>query len=233
MKLVIGGSGGIGRGLLGAWSGQTRFGTYYQNQPKDETDADIHWLPCDLHQPDWAERLSVALDVNQLDTLVLATGLLHRDNQKPEKSIRQFKRDWFLESMLINASAFAELADMLQGKLQRQSELKLAVISAKVGSISDNRLGGWHSYRASKAALNMLVTNVALEWKHRLPAATVVALHPGTTDSRLSAPFQQGLPKGQLHSIEQTGQALGSILEGLSSAQTGQFIAWDGSLLPW
>lgn len=233
MKLVIGGSGGVGRGLLGAWAGQSRVGTYHLNPPSRESDTDIHWVPCDLAQPDWAEQLTQSLDIHAVETLVLATGLLHRDSRGPEKSIRQFKREWFLESMLINASAFAELAAMLQGTLQRQSELKLAVISAKVGSISDNRLGGWHSYRASKAALNMLVTNVALEWKHRLPAATVVALHPGTTDSQLSAPFQKGLPEGQLRSTEQTGQALTAILDRLSPKQSGQFIAWDGSLLPW
>lgn len=233
MKLVIGGSGGIGRGLLSAWSDQPRVGTYYSNPPSDEADADIDWLPCDIRQDGWAQDLLHAQDINAIDTVVLATGMLHRDHHQPEKSVRQFQRDWFLESMVLNASVFAELAAVLQGLLQRQSALKLAVLSAKVGSISDNRLGGWHSYRASKAALNMLVTNVALEWRLRFPAATVVALHPGTTDSALSAPFQKGLPEGQLHSSEQTGRALTDILDRLTPQQSGQFISWDGTLLPW
>ncbi len=109
----------------------------------------------------------------------------------------------------------------------------MAVLSAKVGSIADNRLGGWYSYRASKAALNMLVRTTAIEWQHRLPNATVLALHPGTTDSRLSRPFQQRLPPGQLHSPTRTGEALSRIIDSAEPEVSGRFYSWDGSLLPW
>ncbi|MHA7880352.1 MAG: SDR family NAD(P)-dependent oxidoreductase [Saccharospirillum sp.] len=233
MKLVIGASGGVGQGLLQAWSGQSRTGTYHRHAPQGELPEGLQWLGCDVTKPDWAESLLSRLDVAALDTVVLAVGVLHDDQHRPEKSIRHFDRHWFSTSMLRNAVPFAELASALQDQLPRHSQIKLSVVSAKVGSIADNRLGGWHSYRASKAALNMLVTNVSLEWRHRLPKATVVALHPGTTDSGLSAPFQKGLPPGQLHSPAQTGQALAGILARLKPADTGQFIGWDGTLLPW
>jgi Dehydrogenases with different specificities (related to short-chain alcohol dehydrogenases) len=104
----------------------------------------------------------------------------------------------------------------------------LAVLSARVGSIGDNRLGGWHSYRASKAALNMLVRTIAVELGRTHPQAVLVVLHPGTVDTPLSRPFQRNLREGQLMTSEQAAAHLLSVIDSLTPADSGGFFAWDG-----
>jgi NAD(P)-dependent dehydrogenase (short-subunit alcohol dehydrogenase family) len=209
-------------------------GTYCNNQlakPADREQAD--WLHCDVMQEGWAEQLLDAVGPELPGTLVLCIGLLHDDDHQPEKSITRFDRNWFARSIAINSQPFAELAAAVTRRARRDQALTLAVISAKVGSISDNKLGGWYSYRASKAALNMLVRTTAIEWRHRLPRSTLLALHPGTTDSGLSAPFQQRLPEGQLHTPAYTGQKLARLIDEATPEDSGAFLSWDGSLLPW
>lgn len=229
MKLIIGGSGGVGRGLLNAWAGQPCVATYYRHAPDEPNTS---WRHCDVTQPGWAETLLDDLD-ELPETLVLSTGVLHEGDQRPEKSVREYDPAWFARNLALNTQPFFELAAALTPRLNRQQPFKLAVLSAKVGSIADNRLGGWYSYRASKAALNMLVRTTAIEWQRRLPQATLVALHPGTTDSPLSQPFQQRLPEGQLHSPDTTGAHLARIIDGLTPADCGRFISWTGDDLPW
>lgn len=229
MKLVIGGSGGVGQGLIEAWSG-TRLSATYHRQPGPQTDVD--WHSTDVTESGWAETLLNALPETPR-VCVLSTGVLHDEAHRPEKSVREFDPAWFQRNLALNTQPFFELAAALTRRTRRDDPLTLAVLSAKVGSIEDNRLGGWYSYRASKAALNMLVRTTAIEWRHRLPNATVLALHPGTTDSRLSEPFQQRLPPGQLHSPARTGAALSRIIDAATQADSGRFYSWDGSLLPW
>jgi len=108
-----------------------------------------------------------------------------------------------------------------------------ATVSARVGSIEDNRLGGWFSYRASKAALNMCLKTLAIEWRRTLPNVAVAALHPGTTDTALSRPFQHNVPREQLFTPRQTANYLLNVLDGLEPAQSTQFLAFDGEWLPW
>jgi NAD(P)-dependent dehydrogenase (short-subunit alcohol dehydrogenase family) len=117
--------------------------------------------------------------------------------------------------------------------LPRQGRAVFAALSARVGSISDNRLGGWHSYRASKAALNMLIRNFALEIAHRAPEAIVVALHPGTVDSALSRPFQRGVAPDKLFSPAQSAGYLLDVIDGLTPADGGNLFAWDGARIPF
>lgn len=234
MKLIIGASGGVGQGLMAAWEQSDRTGTYHQHQPeKPENPGQPRWLPCDVLQPGWADDLLDATGPDLPDTIVLCTGILHDTDHQPEKSITRFDRDWFSRSIATNTQPFGELAAAVTIRARRDQALTLAVISARVGSISDNHLGGWYSYRASKAALNMLVRTTAIEWRHRLPNSTLLALHPGTTDSGLSAPFQNRLPEGQLHSPDYTGQRLAQLIDNAQPKDSGAFLSWDGSLLPW
>lgn len=234
MKLVIGASGGVGRGLLIAWESTGRLGTYHRHPPTDEAQAEhLRWHHCDVLKPGWADDLLDAAGQELPDTLVLCTGTLHDNDHLPEKSITRFDRDWFSHSIATNTQPFGELAAAITTRARRDQAVTLAVISAKVGSISDNHLGGWYSYRASKAALNMLVRTTAIEWRHRLPNSTLLALHPGTTDSGLSAPFQQRLPEGQPHSPAFTGQRLAQLIDRATPKDSGAFLSWDGSLLPW
>jgi len=125
------------------------------------------------------------------------------------------------------------LAKHLHSKFRHGRPGVFATVSAKVGSIEDNRLGGWFSYRASKAALNMCLKTLAIEWRRSLPNVAVAALHPGTTDTALSVPFQHNVPPEQLFTPRQSVDYLVEVLDGLKPAQSGQFLAFDGEELPW
>ena len=108
-----------------------------------------------------------------------------------------------------------------------------ASISARVGSIGDNRLGGWYAYRAAKAAQNMFTRTLAIEWARSRRNVICVALHPGTTDTELSRPFQANVPPGKLFSADRTVRQLLAVIERLTPADSGHFLAWDGTEIPW
>ena len=161
------------------------------------------------------------------------SGVLHDDSHRPEKSIREFDADWLMQSVSSNLVTHAHLAQSLHSHINRKTEFRWISLSAKVGSISDNGLGGWYSYRMTKAALNMLICNLDIEWRRKNPAARVCAVHPGTTDTPLSKPFQEGIAEGKLYSVEQTAERMMTIMENLTEQQSGKLLFWDGSLLPF
>lgn len=170
----------------------------------------------------------------ELDLVFVATGLLHRGGLPlPEKSYRSLDPVAMAELFRANAIGPALIAKHFLPLLPRSRRAVFAVLSARVGSIGDNRLGGWHSYRAAKAALNMLVANFAIELKRSHPQAVVAALHPGTVDTALSRPFQRGLPDGQVNTPELAAEALLATLAQLTPAQSGGLYARDGTRLPW
>ena len=117
--------------------------------------------------------------------------------------------------------------------LRRDAKSAFAAISARVGSIGDNRLGGWASYRASKAALNMLMRTFSIEQSRAKPSSLVVTLHPGTTDTALSRPFQRNVPEGKLFEPAFVADKLLAVLDGLTSEDSGGFFAWDGSRIEY
>lgn len=169
-----------------------------------------------------------------LDLVIVATGRLVRENgDGPEKSWRALDAAAMAELFAINAIGPAMIARHALPLLPRDRPAIFASISARVGSISDNRLGGWHSYRASKAALNMLVRNLAIELARTHPQAAAVTLHPGTVDTDLSRPFQRGVPSEKLFTPERSAALLLDVLDRLTRTQSGQLIAWDGSIVPF
>ena len=125
------------------------------------------------------------------------------------------------------------LAQALEPLIPKDLPCHFASLSARVGSIGDNRSGGWYAYRAAKAAQNQLLRTLALEWRRRLPQMCVSLLHPGTTATRLSQPFQANVPAGQLFSPERAASQLLDVLAGLGPDQSGGFWAWDGQPIPW
>ena len=149
------------------------------------------------------------------------------------ETVRHIDPAFFLESMRINTLPTLLLAKHLHDKFRHGRPAVVATVSARVGSIEDNRLGGWFSYRASKAALNMCLKTLAIEWRRSLPNVAVAALHPGTTDTALSRPFQSNVPIGQLFTPGQSVASMLDVLDGLNSADSGQFLAFDGEKLPW
>lgn len=171
----------------------------------------------------------------QLDCVIVAIGLLHHSdsNITPEKSLRALPAEQFHQLFHVNMVLPMLIAKHSLPKLSRHTPSRFAVLSARVGSISDNRLGGWYAYRSAKAALNMGIKNLSIELQRKNPTAIVVALHPGTVDSPLSQPFQNNVPEGKLFTPEFSASCLLAVLERLTSTDSGKIWAWDGQeILP-
>lgn len=168
-----------------------------------------------------------------LHLVVNCAGILHGDGLRPEKSLATLQRDALAQVFALNAFAPVLLAKALLPLLGPGAPRVFASLSARVGSISDNRLGGWYAYRASKAAQNQLLRTLAIEWQRTHPHATCVLLHPGTVDTPLSQPFQANLSPDALSTPKSAARRLLDIIAGLTPADSGRFIAWDGSPVPW
>ncbi|TCI05182.1 SDR family oxidoreductase [Corallincola luteus] len=177
---------------------------------------------------------SIAQQWPCIEKIYICSGMLHEGVIRPEKSLTQLTSAHMTHSWLVNAVGpllVAKHAEPLLKKSRGQSIF--AALSARVGSISDNRLGGWYGYRMAKAALNMGVKNLAIEWQRKRMNTICVALHPGTTDSPLSAPFQANVDSDKLFSPAYTASHLLRLSSQLTQSHTGKFFAWDGSELPW
>jgi NAD(P)-dependent dehydrogenase (short-subunit alcohol dehydrogenase family) len=169
-----------------------------------------------------------------LDLVLVATGMLHGPNGlQPEKTWRQLSSEAMLRLYRTNTVGPALVAKHFLPLLPRDGRCIFAAISARVGSVTDNGFGGWHSYRASKAALNMLIRNFAIELARKNDQAVVVGLHPGTVDTGLSAPFQSSVPEGKLFSPAHSAEAMLATLDGLTGEDSGGLFAYDGERLPY
>lgn len=216
--IVIGATGGIGRAIADAI--EARGDSVTRLSRRSEPSLDL------------ADEASIAAAAATLsgappaDLLVIATGLLHSPGAGPEKSWRQLDAVTLATSFAVNAIGPALVARHFLPLLA--SNATLAFLSARVGSISDNRLGGWYGYRASKAALNQFVRTLSIELARTRPATICVALHPGTVDTALSAPFQRNVPAGKLFSPAQSAGYLLEVLATLVPADSGQLIDWAG-----
>jgi NAD(P)-dependent dehydrogenase (short-subunit alcohol dehydrogenase family) len=168
-----------------------------------------------------------------LDWVINAAGLLHDDTVQPEKSLEQITQINLERVFALNAFAPILLARALMPLLCRGQAAVFASLSARVGSIGDNRSGGWYAYRASKAAQNQLMKTLAIELARRNPNACCLVLHPGTVDTPLSSPFQARVPPGKLFTADRAAAQLLAIIAGSTARDTGRFIAWDGADIPW
>lgn len=229
--VVAGSGGGIGAALVDQLVADERVSRVFalHRGAAPEPGPKITALAFDLTDEDSIRSAaSEVADNGPVDLFVAATGILHARHLAPEKALREIDPESMLESFRINAVGPVLLAKHFLPLMRKESKTVFAAISARVGSIDDNRLGGWASYRASKAALNMLLRTAAIEHKRRRPEAVVVALHPGTVDSRLSAPYQRGVPAEKLFTPEFAAKRLIGVMDGLTAADSGQFFAWDG-----
>ncbi|MET0361124.1 MAG: SDR family oxidoreductase, partial [Sphingobium sp.] len=165
--------------------------------------------------------------------VIVATGLLHTGDHGPEKALRDLDAEWLARVYAVNAIGSALVAKHFLPIMPAGSRTVFAALSARVGSIGDNRLGGWHGYRASKAALNMIVRNLALEERRRNSRAIVVALHPGTVDTALSRPFQANVPAGRLFDPDRAALQLLDVIEGLKVADSGKLFDFEGEEIPF
>ena len=170
---------------------------------------------------------------NGVDLAIHAAGILHEGALQPEKSLASCDTGHLLRLFQINSIGPLMTAKALMPSQPRKKPFVFAALSAMVGSIGDNRLGGWYGYRASKAALNQFLRTLSNECRFSHPNAAVVALHPGTTDTELSRPFQQRVESDKLYDVEQTAARLLRVLGGLDSSDSGQFYNWNGANIPW
>jgi NAD(P)-dependent dehydrogenase (short-subunit alcohol dehydrogenase family) len=169
-----------------------------------------------------------ARNIGPVDLLIIATGLLHADDIEPEKSLRGQSPEAYAKAFAINATGPALIGKHFLPLLPRDRRAVFAAISARVSSVSDNRLGGWHAYRASKAALNMILRNFAIELGRTHPQAVVAALHPGTVDTPLSEPFQRNVAEGKLFTPDYSAECLLKVIDSLTAEDSGNLFAWDG-----
>jgi NAD(P)-dependent dehydrogenase (short-subunit alcohol dehydrogenase family) len=226
MALVMGARGGIGSALLQVLQPSAQFSSVL-GFSRSSTPA--------LDLTDEGSIQTCAQQVREaglpLRLVIDATGFLHDSQWSPEKSWQQLTPAHMAHSFAINAIGPALLMKHLLPLLPREGKSVFATLSAKVGSIGDNRLGGWYSYRASKAALNQLVHTAAIELRRKHPEAICVALHPGTVDTRLSGPFAKtGL---DVRSPADAATRLLGVLDRLQPADSGGFMNHDGTSLPW
>lgn len=244
--LIVGASGGIGLGFVQKLLQGDRiakiYATYRQLESASELLAlqDQHpdqlvCLPLDITDETQIAACSdrIRSQAAKLHLVINCVGILHEGDLQPEKSLRQINPDHLMRYFQINSIGAVLLAKHLSPLFSHSERNVFATISAKIGSIGDNQLGGWYGYRASKAALNMLMRTVAIEYKRKSPNTIVVTLHPGTTDTRLSKPFQRNVPPEKLFPVERTVAQLLAVIANLQPQDSGEFFSWDGSRLPW
>ncbi|MDO5768866.1 MAG: SDR family oxidoreductase [Psychrobacter sp.] len=248
--LIIGGAGGIGRALVehlimaSSVDGiqMQLFATYHRRTP-DRQASNLNWINMDVTNEDsiQAAVADIQSKTTHLNVVINAVGMLQSKDNGPEKSIRQLESEFFIENMTVNALPSLLIAKHVKPLLKAassQSSTKdspaiYATISARVGSISDNQVGGWYSYRMSKAALNMGMKTLAIEWSRTLKNACVVVMQPGTVDTELSRPFQGNVPKAKLFTADYSAAQLLEVLSTMTVEQSGSFVDWAGEQIPW
>ena len=185
-----------------------------------------------LNEETIAQSAQFIKDQNTPVSLVFdATGLLHDDNNMPEKTYKNIDQIFMRKNFEINVMGPALIMKYFLPLLDKEEKSIFASISAKVGSISDNRYGGWYSYRASKAALNQMIKTASIEMKMKNQKAICLAIHPGTVESKLSKPFQKN--DLTIQSPQESASNIFKILTSSTSKDTGSFYNWDGKIIEW
>ncbi len=223
--VIIGASGGIGAALVEAIRDEGAFDTIHGFARSFTGDRHL----------DVTDEASIAAAAGFVakgpaPTLVIvATGLLYTGDRGPEKALADLDPAWMAQNMAVNAIGPAIVARHFLPIMPRTGRTVFAVLSARIGSIADNSMGGWHAYRASKAALNQLVRTIAIGDKRRNDRSIVVALHPGTVDTALSKPFQGNVGAGRLFAPDRAAVQLLDVIDGLKAPDSGRLFAWDGT----
>jgi NAD(P)-dependent dehydrogenase (short-subunit alcohol dehydrogenase family) len=225
VAVVFGAGGGIGAALVEAVRAAGKFKHVVSFSRSTSPAIDL------LDEGSLERAAAFAADLGELRLVIDATGFLHDDRQGPEKSWRQLDAANLARAFALNAIGPALIMKHVLPRLPRSGKSVFATLSARVGSIGDNRLGGWYSYRASKAALNQLVRTAAVELGRRSSNAICVALHPGTVATALSAPFAAtGL---EVHPPTAAARHLLAVVDQLTAEANGGFFDWRGQTVPW
>ena len=223
--VVFGAGGGVGGALVEAIRTAQRFDHVVTFSRSTSPSIDL------LDEASLERAAAYAADLGELRLAIDATGFLHDERQGPEKTWRQLDAVNLARSFALNAIGPALIMKHVLPRLPRSGKAVFATLSARVGSIGDNRLGGWYSYRASKAALNQLVRTAAVELARRSPDAICVALHPGTVATPLSAPFAAS--GADVHTPAAAAHHLLAVVDQLTADANGEFFDWRGQTVPW
>lgn len=231
---VFGASGGIGQAVCAALvAGGAQVVHAGSRRGEGPQGASIRPFAFDLTDEASIAAAAEAMRGDPPEWVIVATGVLTLPGGTgPERTYKRLDPAVMAEVFALNTIGPALIAKHMLAIMPRGRAFTLAALSARVGSISDNRLGGWHSYRASKAALNMLIRNFALEMARTHAESVIVGLHPGTVDSALSQPFQSGLPDGQLATPQQAADNLLGVLARLTPEQSGRVFDFRGEEVP-
>ena len=244
--LIVGASRGVGAALAGRLLQRPHVGQLFAaarsvlDSPALAELAHAHGKRLVTIPMDIADESSIEAAVGQMrdqtdriDTVINTVGLLHNEGMQPERKLGEVAAGNILASFTVNSIGWLLLAKHVAPLLPRREPCTLATLSARVGSIGDNRLGGWYSYRAAKAAQNMLTKTLSIELRRKYRRVRCVALHPGTVATDLSAPFRGNVDDDKLFTTEQSADYLLGVLDKLDDDDNGKFFAWDGQEIPW
>ena len=238
LNVVVAGGGGIGAAVAEHLLANYPVARLYMLQRSGRCkldDARFASLTADAEDPATltAAAGQIAAECDELHLVFNAVGMLHDDQFKPEKRLKDVSPEALQKLSAVNAWFLPQLAMALAPLLRHSKPSLLASMSARVGSIADNDMGGWYSYRASKAAHNMLLRTLSREWRVSHKHCAVVALHPGTVQTGLSEPYTPANYGKRVLQPAESAAAMVDILAGLKSADSGKFFAWDGAEIPW
>jgi NAD(P)-dependent dehydrogenase (short-subunit alcohol dehydrogenase family) len=225
VAVVIGASGGIGQALADALEESQAYGAVLRMSRGSSPPLDL------ASEPSITAAAANAAARGPIRLVVAATGFLHGSGLEPEKSNRQMTPEAFAHAFAVNATGPALLMKHFLPLMPRAGRSVFVALSAKVGSIGDNRLGGWHAYRASKAALNQIVRTAAIEWQRTHRDGILAAIHPGTVDTGLSRPFAKSALAVKTPSA--AARDLLDVISRLQPSDSGGFFSHDGTALPW
>lgn len=226
--VIVGASGGIGKALVSLFSHASE-NTVFALSRNNVEFSNSNVLPKNIDFSDETTIKTAAEVCGEIDIVIVAAGFLHDAATKPEKSLRELSTEHFQKNFLINTIGPALVAKHFIPQLVIDRPSIFAALSARVGSISDNRLGGWYAYRASKAALNMFIKTASIETARRNSRACIVGIHPGTVNTSLSEPFQKNVPEEKLFSADDAAEKIVKVLLNLDERSSGKVFAWDGS----
>lgn len=229
---VMGASGGIGGAFVDALTAHPSVGRVFRLARSFQTDLTTDALHVDLTSEETIAHAATELNeqMGKLDIVLVATGILHNEDASlsPEKTWLALSAEALEAVYRINTVGPTLMAKHFLPLLNKERKSVFAALSARVGSIEDNQLGGWHAYRMSKAALNMAIKTLSIELAMKNKSALCVGLHPGTVDTNLSAPFQANVSEGKLFNPAQSAGYMLNVLDGLSQKDSGNVFAWDG-----
>ena len=230
---VIGSSGAIGRAFVDHYINDLSINSIFSFSRSSigvDNSKVKHFL-IDIENESSIENAAKSVEETNFDEIIIASGLLHTNEFGPEKSIKDLKADNILKVLNVNTVGPAIIGKYFLPLLNKDNKSVMAFLSARVGSISENKLGGWYSYRASKSALNQVIKTFSIELKRTNPKAIIIGLQPGTVDSELSAPFKRSVSNNKLFSAEYSVSQLLEVIERADDSSSGNLISWDGEII--